>query len=151
MLPPQARVDLGAMAMKSYSEFPKASVSLESHHQIVIYRTFVGWVGVSYPSAEKQSVYSTDPTYWERTYQALSLRIRVRHWSNGNDGIVHIPQISKAGDSPSNGLMSYLRHFLLWGLPLCRDPVSLFYSTNQLRFKTQRENIVTYVMKRNFA
>ena len=30
-----ARVDLGAIAMKSCSTFPKASASLEPHHQIV--------------------------------------------------------------------------------------------------------------------
>ena len=30
-----ARVDLGAMAMKRCSVFPKALASLESHHQIV--------------------------------------------------------------------------------------------------------------------
>ena len=31
----QARVDMGAMAMKGYSAFPKAPASLESHYQIV--------------------------------------------------------------------------------------------------------------------
>ena len=35
MLPLRARVDLGAMAMKGYSAFPKAPVLLEPHHQIV--------------------------------------------------------------------------------------------------------------------
>ena len=35
MLPLQARVDLGAMAMKGYSAFPKALALLEPHHQIV--------------------------------------------------------------------------------------------------------------------
>ena len=30
-----ARVDLGAMAMKGYSAFPKAPALLEPHHQIV--------------------------------------------------------------------------------------------------------------------
>ena len=32
MLPLQARVDLGAMAMKRYSAFPKAQALLEPHH-----------------------------------------------------------------------------------------------------------------------
>ena len=31
----QARVDLGAVAMKEYSAFPKAPALLELHHQIV--------------------------------------------------------------------------------------------------------------------
>ena len=34
-LPFQARVDLGGMAMKGYSVFPKAPASLEPHLQIV--------------------------------------------------------------------------------------------------------------------
>ena len=35
VLPLRARVDLGAMAMKGYSAFPKAPALLEPHHQIV--------------------------------------------------------------------------------------------------------------------
>ena len=35
MLPLLARLDLGAMAMKGYSAFPKAPALLEPHHQIV--------------------------------------------------------------------------------------------------------------------
>ena len=35
VLPFRARVDLGAMAMKGCSAFPKAPASLESHYQIV--------------------------------------------------------------------------------------------------------------------
>ena len=33
----RARVDLGVIAMKGYSAFPKAAVLLEPHHQIVYY------------------------------------------------------------------------------------------------------------------
>ena len=35
VLPFRARMDLGAMAMKECSAFPKVSASLEPHHQIV--------------------------------------------------------------------------------------------------------------------
>ena len=56
MLPLQARVDLGAMAMKVCSTFPKAPALLEPHHQIV--------EGGSYPTAETQLVYSTAPADW---------------------------------------------------------------------------------------
>ena len=35
VLPLQASVDLGEMAMKGSSAFPKAPASLEPHHQIV--------------------------------------------------------------------------------------------------------------------
>ena len=56
MLPLQARVDLGVMAMKKYSAFPKTPTLLQPHHQIVILRTLTG--GGSYHSAKMQSVYS---------------------------------------------------------------------------------------------
>ena len=36
MLPLRPRVDLGAMAIKGYSAFPKASILLKPHHQIVL-------------------------------------------------------------------------------------------------------------------
>ena len=58
------RVDLGAMAMKGCSAFPEAPALLEPHHQIVschIQDTPWGGVGVSYPAAETQSMYSTVP------------------------------------------------------------------------------------------
>ena len=35
VLPRRARVDLGAMAIKGYSAFPKARALLEPHHQII--------------------------------------------------------------------------------------------------------------------
>ena len=35
VLPLRDRVDLGAIAMKGYSAFPKAPAFLEPHHQIV--------------------------------------------------------------------------------------------------------------------
>ena len=34
MLPLRVRVDLGAMAMKRYSAFPKAPALLKPHHQL---------------------------------------------------------------------------------------------------------------------
>ena len=43
MLPLWDRVDVGAMAMKGYSTFPKAPTLLESHHQIC----FVSYPGRS--------------------------------------------------------------------------------------------------------
>ncbi len=48
MLPLRARVDLGAMAMKGYSTFPKGH----------------SFGGGSYPTAEVQSVYPTAPADW---------------------------------------------------------------------------------------
>ena len=61
MLPLRVRVDLGVMAMKGYSTFLRAA-GLEPRHQIkVISRTLVVG-GVSYASAEIQSMYSTVKT-----------------------------------------------------------------------------------------
>ena len=56
-------MDLRAMAMKGLTAFPEAPQFLESHHQIItiISRTLV--VG-SYPSTDKQSVYSKPSTDW---------------------------------------------------------------------------------------
>ena len=65
MLPLRARVDLGAMAIKGYSAFPKLQHlwNLTIRLISVIYRTFVGG-GASNPSAEVQSVFSTFPADW---------------------------------------------------------------------------------------
>ena len=53
-LPLRAKVNLEAILKKGYSAFPKASVLLEPHDQIV-YRN------IHYLSVEMQSVYSTVP------------------------------------------------------------------------------------------
>ena len=49
---------------------------------------------------------------------------------DGNEEVLHIPQICKAGASPSNGLMSYWRHSLVGILPFCKNAVSIFYSAS---------------------
>ena len=61
----QIREDLGAMVMKEYSALPKAQALFEPRYQIfsVISRTFACG---SYPSAEKQSVYSTASAGWAK-------------------------------------------------------------------------------------
>ena len=64
MLPLWARVDLGAMAVKGYSAFLKASAILEPHYLCHIQDTRCG--GWSYPFAEVLSVYSTAPADWTR-------------------------------------------------------------------------------------
>ena len=64
VLPFQARVDLLAMAMKGYSVFPKASASMEPHQQIVQCHIHDSHGGVSYLSAETQSVYFIAPADW---------------------------------------------------------------------------------------
>ena len=52
--------------------------------------------------------------------------------SNGDEGLLLIPQISNmTGNSPSDCLASYLGH-LLGVLPLCKGAVIVFYSPNQL-------------------
>ena len=61
MLPLRA----GVMAMKRYSAFPKDPVLLEPYHQNYLVSYTGDSLGEgSYPSAEIQSVYSTDPADW---------------------------------------------------------------------------------------
>ena len=55
------RVDLGVMALKGYSAFPKVPALLEPHYQIVP-GTLIG--RCSYPSAEMQSVNPTALSDW---------------------------------------------------------------------------------------
>ena len=70
MLPLRARVDLGTMAMKGYSTFPKAPALLESHHQIVLNDFQNTHWGSLTPL---QSVYSTAPANWARNYRYVCI------------------------------------------------------------------------------
>ena len=66
MLSLRAQVDLGVMAMKRYSAFPKAPALLEPH-QLIVYISYPGhMLGESYPSAEIQSVYSAAQADWTK-------------------------------------------------------------------------------------
>ena len=65
MLPHRVGVDLGAMAMKGYSAFPKAPALLETHHQFSVISGHSLGVG-SYHSAEVQSVYFIVPANWAK-------------------------------------------------------------------------------------
>ena len=85
MLPLWARVDLGAMAMKGYSTFPKAPALLEPHHQIVLcHIQNTRWGGGSYPSVEVQSVYSTAAADWaiQKNYSRQFNSIRIKEEKN---------------------------------------------------------------------
>ena len=68
------------------------------------------------------SIWSTDMTLSGATIPDQS-------WpeSIDNDGVLHIPQISKAGALPLDCLVSYGRH-LEGGLTLYRDAVGVFYN-----------------------
>ena len=44
--------------------------------------------------------------------------------SNGNEGVLHIHQIAKAGTLPSDGLMSYTGHSLGVGVALLQSVYS---------------------------
>ena len=63
----------------------------------------------------------------------LPLRGQSGPGSDGNEGVLHIPQSSStAGTSPSDCLVSYSGHSLGGVLPLCRGAVSVFYSPSWL-------------------
>ena len=53
--------------------------------------------------------------------------------SDGNEGVLHIPQSSTiTGTSPSDCLVSYPGHLLVGVLPLCREAVGVFYCSSRL-------------------
>ena len=82
MLPLRARVDLGAMAMKGCSAFPKTSSEC-----LVSYSVW-GWE--SYFSAEQQSVYSTASPDWatmDGTLVGITILVQSGTGSNGNDWV----------------------------------------------------------------
>ena len=55
--------------MKGYTAFLKTPALLEPHNQIVwCHIQDTSWMWGSYPSAEKQSVYSTAPADWATEY-----------------------------------------------------------------------------------
>ena len=58
-------------------------------------------------------VYSIWPT--DRILSDDTTSGQIKPGSNGNEGVCHIPQISKAGASLSDGLMPYLVHSLTRG------------------------------------
>ena len=65
MLPLWARVDPGAMAMKGVLRIPQTScIAGTSPSDCLVSYAGHLLVGGSYPSAEKQSVYSTAPADW---------------------------------------------------------------------------------------
>ena len=68
MLPLQATMDLGVMAMKGCSASPKNSNITETSPSdcLVSYTGHSLGGEQSYPSAEVQSVYSTAPANWAR-------------------------------------------------------------------------------------
>ena len=70
MHPIWASVDLGAMAKKGYSAFPQSfSITGASPSDCLVpYPGHSLWGGDSYPSARKQSVYSTALVNWEKTF-----------------------------------------------------------------------------------
>ena len=64
--------NLGVIAMKGYSALPKPPALLEPHHQTVECHIQGTRSGVSYPSAEVESVYSTAPADWARNLLKIS-------------------------------------------------------------------------------
>ena len=71
------------------------------------------------------SIWPIDRTLSGATTPSLS-----GHGSDGNEGVLHIPQSSSiTGTTPSDCLVSYAGHS--WG-GACREAVGVFYSPSQL-------------------
>ena len=65
----------------------------------------------------------------DRTLSGATTPGQSRPGSDGNNGVLCIPQISSTtGISPSDCLVSYPGHLLEVVLPLCREAVGVFYS-----------------------
>ena len=62
----------------------------------------------------------------------LPIQVKVNLEAMAMKGYSTLPQIYKAGASPSGGLMSYLGHSLEGVLPLWRDAVKMFYSPSRV-------------------
>ena len=61
--------------------------------------------------------------------------------SNGNKAVLHVPHGSRTGASSSDDLVSYIRIFVVEGvLPVYRDAVGTFYSSNWLGWSTLNIN-----------
>ena len=54
--------------------------------------------------------------------------------SNGNEGVLNVPQSSKTRASPLYCLMSYQEYSLGEVLPLCRNAVDVFFSPSRLDY-----------------
>ena len=84
VLPLRVKMDQGVMAKKGYSTFTKAPKLASPSDSLVSYPGHL-LVGRSYPSAEMQWAYSTDPPT-----------------ELGNEGLLHTPQSSRTGASPAD-------------------------------------------------
>ena len=63
--------------------------------------------------------------------------------SDGNEGVLHIPQSSSiTGTSPSDCFMSYPGQSLRGVLPLCRNTFSVFYSASRLGWSIEEDRKV---------
>ena len=70
LLPLQSRVDLGDMAIKECSAFPKAPALLEPLFSDILV-VYLGHLLGGYPSAKVQLVYSTAPGNWANKYKCI--------------------------------------------------------------------------------
>ena len=80
MLPLQAIVDLEMMAINGYSTFSKALAFPKASPSDFLVSYPGDSLRESYPSAEKQSMYSTAPADWATKYQELVEQRRIQGW-----------------------------------------------------------------------
>ena len=80
MLPLQARVDLEAMAIKEYSAFPQNSSITEASPSDCLASYPGHSLGKSYSSTEKQLMYSTAPTNWDRRKIVFKIVDILQNW-----------------------------------------------------------------------
>ena len=119
MLSLRAKVDLGTMAMKRYSAFPKAPALVEPHHQMVSCHIQDARWGV-YSSSEMQLVFSIAPADWAtnkmKFYIYMSVCVCVCVCVSHNGGVrgVMVTDVgNEHGDASPNPILFVFRVALI--------------------------------------
>ena len=71
--------------------------------------------------------------------------------SNDNEGVLQIPQISKARASLLDSLISYPGYSLSGVLPLCRDAVNVFYCPSWVSYSIEIDLLKIIHIQENCA
>ena len=114
VLPIRNRVDMGVMAMKGYSTFPKAP-GLKPRRQMLLSHT-----------QDTSFIWPIDETRRGTTAPAQS-----EHGINGNEGVFNFFQNFSSLNSPSGGLVPYSGHSLVVVGVLPSGEMLLVYSIAQ--------------------
>ena len=129
MLPRRPRVDLGAMAMKGWSVFPKASALLEPPLLSVISRIRIAGELNPLQRCSQSKLNSFQHNKWlndyilPKSFCHSGSQWTCEYWQWTDD----FPQRYRTKVSPWKSLISYPGHSLGW-----KNAIGVFYSTERL-------------------